>query len=186
MLTGDINIDLNFLHANISDVGYLYAAIKFLILGTLGEYLGAVIRQKNYKPFPLWKILPKAVIWAFLGVIIKWSFSTFTTLVEVQTLVGLLPVSFGIPGTILYSFTVSVEMNLFFGPFLMLSHRIFDNILDRKWEFNGIEIALYALIWFWIPIHTITFLLPDKFRIIFAAMLSVVLGVILGFAKRKY
>jgi hypothetical protein len=35
---------------------------------------------------------------------------------------------------------------------------------------------------FWIPAHTLTFLLPVEFQILFAAILGVVLGVILAFA----
>ncbi|GAB1473896.1 hypothetical protein MASR2M69_13370 [Bacteroidota bacterium] len=31
---------------------------------------------------------------------------------------------------------------------------------------------------FWIPAHTITFLLPDTYKVIFAASLSIVLGLI--------
>ncbi len=36
---------------------------------------------------------------------------------------------------------------------------------------------------FWIPAHTITFLLPDTYKVIFAASLSIVLGLILSIAK---
>jgi hypothetical protein len=35
---------------------------------------------------------------------------------------------------------------------------------------------------FWIPAHTITFLLPADFRILFAAILGVALGIILAIA----
>ena len=38
---------------------------------------------------------------------------------------------------------------------------------------------------FWIPAHTFTFLLPPELRILFAAFLSVALGAILAFAKRR-
>ena len=38
---------------------------------------------------------------------------------------------------------------------------------------------------FWIPAHTITFLLPAEFQVLFAAMLSVVLGLILAVATLK-
>jgi hypothetical protein len=35
---------------------------------------------------------------------------------------------------------------------------------------------------FWIPAHTITFLLPGHFRVLFAAVLGIVLGIILAVA----
>jgi hypothetical protein len=38
---------------------------------------------------------------------------------------------------------------------------------------------------FWIPAHTVTFLLPPEYRVLMAAFLSIALGGILAFAKRK-
>jgi len=38
---------------------------------------------------------------------------------------------------------------------------------------------------FWIPAHTFTFLLPPDFQVLFAAILSVVLGTILAVASLK-
>ena len=37
---------------------------------------------------------------------------------------------------------------------------------------------------FWYPAHTITFLLPGEVRVLFAAILGVVLGVLLAVAAR--
>jgi hypothetical protein len=38
---------------------------------------------------------------------------------------------------------------------------------------------------FWIPAHTITFLLPSAYRVLWAAYLSIALGAILAYARRK-
>jgi hypothetical protein len=38
---------------------------------------------------------------------------------------------------------------------------------------------------FWIPAHTITFLLPPEYRVLSAAFLSIALGAILAFAKKN-
>ncbi|HBY02841.1 MAG TPA: hypothetical protein DEG92_09955 [Rikenellaceae bacterium] len=38
---------------------------------------------------------------------------------------------------------------------------------------------------FWIPAHTITFMLPDQYKVLFAASLSIVLGLILSYAKLR-
>jgi hypothetical protein len=35
---------------------------------------------------------------------------------------------------------------------------------------------------FWIPAHTITFMLPGEFQVLFAASLSIVLGLLLSVA----
>jgi hypothetical protein len=38
---------------------------------------------------------------------------------------------------------------------------------------------------FWIPAHTLTFLLPSEYRVLAAAMLSIALGLILTITKKK-
>lgn len=38
---------------------------------------------------------------------------------------------------------------------------------------------------FWFPAHTVTFLLPGNMRVLFAALLGVVLGVLLAIGARK-
>jgi len=38
---------------------------------------------------------------------------------------------------------------------------------------------------FWIPAHTITFLLPAEFRVLFAAVLGIALGLILAIGSQK-
>ena len=37
---------------------------------------------------------------------------------------------------------------------------------------------------FWIPAHTVTFLLPQEYQVMMAASLSVALGIILNLGKR--
>lgn len=37
----------------------------------------------------------------------------------------------------------------------------------------------------WIPVHTLTFLLPSEYRVLVAAYLSIVLGIILTYARRR-
>ncbi|MCK4814060.1 MAG: Mpv17/PMP22 family protein, partial [Candidatus Marinimicrobia bacterium] len=38
---------------------------------------------------------------------------------------------------------------------------------------------------FWIPAHTITFLISSEYRIVFAALLGIILGIILSIAAQK-
>ena len=38
---------------------------------------------------------------------------------------------------------------------------------------------------FWIPAHTITFILPQDYRVLFAAVLGIALGVLLAIASLK-
>jgi hypothetical protein len=98
---------------------------------------------------------------------------------------GLIPYLCGEPGTWWFAVAVSVEMNLFYAPVLMSMHRLLDNVVALKWNWRGMSIAFYTIFWFWIPAHTVTFMLPVNFQILFAAGLSLALGVILGFAGRR-
>ena len=39
---------------------------------------------------------------------------------------------------------------------------------------------------FWIPAHTVTFLLPPEYRVFVAALLSIALGLILALASSRH
>lgn len=45
-------------------------------------------------------------------------------------------------------------------------------------------VVLKTIPFFWIPAHTVTFLLPAEYRVLAAAFLSIALGGILASAKR--
>ena len=49
----------------------------------------------------------------------------------------------------------------------------------------GLMILKWTIPLFWIPAQTITFLLPEDYRVLFAAFLSIVLGVLLAIAALK-
>ena len=92
-------------------------------------------------------------------------------------------------------------MYLTFGIVFVAMHRASDTYIDLR--MNGEKPSLIKLIetinWqafisfiviktiplFWIPAHTVTFLLPAALRIVAAAYLSIVLGVILVYANRR-
>ena len=99
------------------------------------------------------------------------------------------------------AFLTSVIMNLTFGIVFMALHRISDTYIEMR--FNQAKPSFKELIesinWaafitfvvgktiplFWIPAHTITFALPPYLRVVVAAYLSIILGVILVYAKQK-
>ena len=107
---------------------------------------------------------------------------------------------------LLSAFAVSVSMNVFFAPIFMTFHKITDTHIlanNGSWKclFKPIPFAkiLKGLNWkvqwnfvimktipfFWIPAQTINFLLPPEVRILVAALLGIVLGVILSIASMK-
>lgn len=158
------------------------AAIQFAILGTLGEVVAASIRQRRFAlPCGGMQIAAKALAWALLGLVIKYGFTGMKGFTEGLLAKGMLPsvLAHGIGK----AFAVSVLTNTFFGPQMMLFHRIEDNLILGQKGFEGIQKAWWTLLWFWIPAHTLTFSLPLEYQIGLAAFWGLVLGVILGLAK---
>ena len=97
-------------------------------------------------------------------------------------------------------------MNTLFAPVFMTLHKISDDHIAQTggtlkgyfspWHFGELFAALnWGVMWnfvfkktiplFWIPAHTITFLLPPDFRTLFAACLGIVLGVFMSLASMK-
>ncbi len=87
--------------------------------------------------------------------------------------------------TFLYASSKSVAINLQFGFFLVIFHRFLDNLPLKEKNWNNLDMGILSMLWFWIPAHTITFILPTDFQVGLAALWSVVLGIILGFFNRK-
>ena len=104
------------------------------------------------------------------------------------------------------AFAVSVSMNTIFAPVFMTLHKITDtHILMHGGTLRGFFTPLdmggimsslnWKVLWgfvfkktipfFWFPAHTITFLLPGNMRVLCAALLGVVLGILLAVAARK-
>ena len=102
------------------------------------------------------------------------------------------------------AFAVSVLMNSIFAPVMMTFHKCTDiHITDNGGTVRGLfrpikmrEIMSKKVNWdvqwnlvikktiplFWFPMHTITFILPPTFQVLFAALLGVALGLILALA----
>jgi len=159
------------------------SAAQFAVLGTLGEMIALFLKRKKLSTgWTPWVFIGKILAWAILGVIIKYGFIGMKGFVSTLFANNLLPAF--LKSGVLYAFTISFFTNLFFGPQMMVFHRIEDNIIEGKWTFAGIEKAWFTLLWFWIPAHTITFSLPGHLQIGLAAVWGLVLGIILGTAKK--
>jgi hypothetical protein len=175
---------------------YLMGIAKIGLLGTMGELLGGRIVTGRWKlrGIRLWQ---RATVWAFLGIVFTAVFPIFSFGVDGLLDKGLLP-GRGIGP--LAAFWKSAFMNIIFAFPMMVFHRITDTLIDRnqlfsRWPLvevfvgidwkNMFQVVGAACIWFWIPAHTITFVLPPEYRVMSAALLAIVLGVILGFAKKR-
>ncbi|MBN2795130.1 MAG: Mpv17/PMP22 family protein [Clostridia bacterium] len=176
---------------------YIMGFIKFAVLATMGELMALRIVTGNYKkPAGLiWRM----IIWGFIGMLITLMFNVFAGGVIAAQSKGFLPFD---GNNFAFAFFTSTIMNLFFAPAFMGFHKYTDTLLDLKAErkgkvtvtditnaidWNGFVsfVLMKTIPFFWIPAHTITFLLPPEYRVIAAAFLSIALGAILAFAKRK-
>ena len=181
-----------------TDYPYIAGFLKFAILATMGDLLAYRIVTSE------WKIrkgfLFRAFIWGFLGMVIVLIFTIFGAGVTAAMKAGVLP-GYGYP--IAFAFFTSAIMNLTFAPTMMGFHRLTDTYADLKFiegrknlkldqvsdeiDWNNFIsfVVLKTIPAFWIPAHTITFLLPPEYRVLMAAFLSIALGAILSFAKAK-
>jgi hypothetical protein len=158
------------------------AVIQFAILGTFGEIISNWLKRKSFRyPFSFGISIWKMCTWALLAVGIKYAFKGYVGFVEYLESHAMLPPlsTFG------KAFAISAAMNVQFGLLLVLLHRVMDNIPEKQANWAGLSKSFYSLLWFWIPAHTVTFMLPDAWRIGLAALWSLVLGLILGLFNRK-
>lgn len=191
--------------------GMITSFIKFAVLATFGEALGLRIRTGgyNYKGFGL---IPRAIVWGFLGLTIKLAFVVFAAGTPAfLAYMGIKSALVAIQGIltwekVLVAFSISTAMNLIFAPVMMTLHKITDtHILNNggtiggflkpvrfgqimagiNWRVQWDFVFKKTIPFFWIPAHTITFLLPSDFQVLFAAVLGVVLGVLLAIASLK-
>ena len=191
--------------------GMVMSFIKFAILSTMGELLGLRISTSNYfrKGFG---VLPRAVMWGIFGMGINMAFVVFSTGVpafaaylgvEHPQAIMASGLSWGKAGLAL---AISVTMNTIFAPVFMTLHKITDTHIlatggtlrglftpipmgdimqGMNWRVQWGFVFKKTIPFFWYPAHTITFLLPEESRVLFAALLGVALGVILAVAARK-
>lgn len=197
---------------------YILSFIKFFVLASTGEILGQRIRKGTYilKGFGL---LPRAIVWGFLGISIKMAFVIFGVgapfMLKTMGLAfptsnpaDILETNFLTNGSwlqLLTAFSVSVTLNVFFAPVFMTVHKITDThivqnkgklmkclspipirkiIREMDWDVQWNFVIKKTIPIFWIPAQTLNFLLPGEFRVLVAAIYSIILGVILAIAAQ--
>ncbi len=200
------------------DYPYLMSFIKFFILASIGEIMGFRIKTGGYalKGFG---IIPRAVVWGFLGISIKMAFVIFGA--GAPVMLETMGLNYGLddPASILErnfiregsglqlvtAFVVSTTLNLFFAPVFMTIHKITDThiashkgklsalwspismgkiISDMDWKVQWNFVFKKTIPFFWIPAQTLNFLLPGEYRVLVAAVYSIILGVILAIAAQ--
>lgn len=183
---------------------YLMGFVKVSILATMGELLAIRISSGEFKKTS--GMIYRFIVWGFIGMVFVIVFDIFAGGVTFVTQKGLLPHP---ENSSIFKFTnaffTSAIMNLTFAPTFMAFHRVTDTYIDlgegKLSKIKAIQISqvIKTIDWsgfinfvvlktipiFWIPAHTITFMLPPEYRVLVAAFLSIALGAILAFAKGK-
>ena len=190
----------------------IMAFLKFGILATLGEMLGCRISTGDYTT-PTFGVLPRMVVWGLLGIVISMAMTVFSNGIPAfissmggENLVAAFKADGFAWGKLIVALSISVMMNTFFAPVFMTFHKITDthiaenggsikalfrpidmrrHIVELNWDRQWSFIFKKTIPLFWYPAHTITFMLPGEYRVLFAALLGVALGVILAIGARK-
>ena len=192
--------------------GMVMSFLKFGILSTLGEMLGCRISTGKYVT-PTFGVLPRMIVWGFLGMGINMAMIIFskgtpmfmqymgmTNAVEAFTTDGFSMDKLWV------ALAVSVAMNTIFAPVFMTFHKVTDahiaahggslkalvtpipmaeRLGTLNWQAQWGFVFRKTIPFFWYPAHTITFLLPAEQRVLFAALLGIVLGVLLAVTVKK-
>lgn len=177
---------------------YIGGFIKFAILATMGDLLGARVLKGDW-------VIPKGVfykaaIWGIIGLMVTLVFTVFMGGVAAAQASSKLPFK----GSVFaQAFFGSSIMNITFGPMMMVFHRFTDMYIDTKYEKKGGKVTFDELIdkndwhslvqfswiktcpFFWIPAHTVVFMLPGQYRVLVSAFLSIALGLLLALAKKS-
>ena len=178
---------------------YLMGFAKFALLASAGELIAVRLASGKFKSPPY--IIARLVIWGLIGVWITYMMKIFFIGSGAMMESGLLPnVKNEFFKKFLHALFTSATMNLTFGPTFMAVHKCSDAYLSLRAQ-NGsasLKEVITSVDWhafvaftlfktvplFWIPAHTVTFMLPSEYQVILAALLSVALGIILNL-KRK-
>lgn len=180
---------------------YIMGFLKFGLLASCGEIFAIRIKQKRWL-FPNY-FHYRALIWGAIGIAITYMMKVYSAGISALMQNGLLPslnASDSFWNNLLRAFFTAATMNLTFGPTFMAFHKCTDSWLDLKAQGNskpGLKLTIDSVNWhgfvsftlfktipiFWIPAHTVTFMLPAEYQVIMAAALSIALGVILSLKK---
>ena len=181
---------------------YLGGFIKFAILASMGDMLGGRILNGAWK-FPQ-GFLFKALVWGILGMMITLVFAVYFAGAAGAMASGKLPFA---DSKFALAFFGSFIMNTTFGPMMYIYHKFGDLFVDMMYEkrdgsYTGkitVEAIVNRVDWqtivgfswlktcllIWVPCHTVVFLLPEEYRVLASAFLSILLGILVALAKKK-
>lgn len=193
----------------------MMGGVKFAVLSTLGEIIALRIRTKGYKLkgfgvvprmvvwflLGAWIVMAMKIFWAGAPRLADYIFSMNAENGIAAAMTG------NFSGLkLLGAFCISLSMNTAFAPVFMTLHKITDTHIMNgggklkslvtpmpmgeimtgiNWRAQWGFVFKKTIPFFWIPAHTLTFVLPGEYQVLFAAFLGVILGVILALAANK-
>lgn len=176
---------------------YLAGAVQFAVYATAGELLSTRMLEERWQANRATVFV--AASWGVSGLFVTLAFQVFSAGAQQAMLHGYLPFS---GHALMLAFFTSALNNLFFGPIHSGFIRVCVNYADLRFTKGGtptvrqavnsvdwgelIDFTLFKTIpFFWIPVNTVTFLLPEDYRIASAAMLSMVFGILMTVLRLK-
>ena len=166
----------------------LMSFIKFGLLATFGECLKTRIGTGIWLPS---KLPIRVVIWGCFGMWICLSFPFVEGGLKALIALKEWP-------SHAQTFSLVLWINFFGGYafFMMLCHYWVDSMMAEgpmlPWKILGrpeagrwAKIVVLAIIFFWSPVHIVTFSLPPLWRPLWAAYISIAFGLILSFAAGR-
>ena len=174
--------------------------LKFAFLATTGELISLRMAKKEWS-VPAY-IVARWIIWGIIGIWITYMMKIFGAGVGSLMAIGLLPSAPSVLwlNKLLCAFFISATMNICFGPTFMAAHKCSDTYLELRGQSKDTKLSdvIAKVDWqrfvsftlfktiplFWIPAHTVTFLLPSEYQVMLAALLSIALGIILNIRKK--
>lgn len=172
---------------------YLMGFLKFALLATFGEILKHRIKTGTWK---VNRLVVRALVWGLYGMLMTAAFALFAqgmaSLMSSNLWAGSNPAeTTTVCNKLIFAFSTSLMMNAIFAYPMMFSHEWFSQVIEKGKFIGGAEFFESAdskvwgsfipktILYFWIPAHTVTFLLPPEFRVLAGAFLSMALGFIL-------
>lgn len=190
---------------------YISSFLQVAVLTTFGECLALRLKTGRYNS-PDFGLACRVLTWGVLGMLIFMCFTIFSS--GAQPVLRSLGLAGGVDmhgpfslAKLPVSFVISATMNCLWAPVMIILHKLSDSHIAAtggslrryfatKPDIAGAFAAInWTIMWgfvlkktiplFWIPAHTIIFLLPSHLQVLLTALLGVVLGVVLSLAAQS-
>lgn len=174
---------------------YISGFLNFAILASMGDLLACRISTGKWiiNVTTIFKVL----IWGIIGAAIALFFGAAYVGVGAMQGAHMLPFA---SSSFAHALFTAIFLNISFGPAMFTFHKFTDAFINAKYNKKpaNMNALIEAIDWktffkftvlttvpcFWIPCHTIVFLLPENYRVLFAAFLSIALGLLLSLRNK--